>query len=99
MVNVSLRVLSRPQENNLPDVYRNLGTDFDERVLPSIINEVRWTWLCAGPALSFAFFAGVNAMEPGDPHPAAFGHCRDAAFLGPEIRDCPLQRLAADYAA
>lgn len=40
MVNVSLRVLSRPQENNLPDVYRNLGTDFDERVLPSIINEV-----------------------------------------------------------
>lgn len=41
MVNVSLRVLSRPQESSLPDVYRNLGTDFDERVLPSIINEVR----------------------------------------------------------
>ncbi len=40
MVNISLRVLSRPQTNNLPLIYRNLGTDYDERVLPSIVNEV-----------------------------------------------------------
>ena len=40
MVNISLRVLSRPQSANLPLVYRNLGTDYDERVLPSIVNEV-----------------------------------------------------------
>ena len=41
MVNISLRVLSRPQENHLPAIFRNLGTDWDERVLPSITNEVR----------------------------------------------------------
>lgn len=40
MVNISLRVLSRPQASNLPYIYRNLGTDYDERVLPSIVNEV-----------------------------------------------------------
>lgn len=40
MVNISLRVLSKPDTNHLARIYRNLGTDFDERVLPSIGNEV-----------------------------------------------------------
>jgi len=40
MVNISLRVLSRPDALNLPQMYRQLGTDYDERVLPSICNEV-----------------------------------------------------------
>ena len=40
MVNISLRVLSRPDQMSLPNMYRQLGTDFDERVLPSICNEV-----------------------------------------------------------
>ncbi|XP_064598919.1 prohibitin-2-like [Liolophura sinensis] len=40
MVNISLRVLSRPDQMMLPTMYRQLGTDFDERVLPSITNEV-----------------------------------------------------------
>lgn len=40
MVNISLRVLSRPDAMTLPTMYRQLGTDFDERVLPSICNEV-----------------------------------------------------------
>ncbi|XP_005107884.1 prohibitin-2 [Aplysia californica] len=40
MVNISLRVLSRPNAIALPHIYRQLGTDFDERVLPSICNEV-----------------------------------------------------------
>ena len=40
MVNISLRVLSRPNAQALPQMYRQLGTDFDERVLPSITNEV-----------------------------------------------------------
>lgn len=39
-VNLTLRVLSRPEVSNLPKIYRNLGTDYDERVLPSIANEV-----------------------------------------------------------
>ena len=40
MVNITVRVLSRPNENNLATIYRELCTDFDERVLPSIVNEV-----------------------------------------------------------
>lgn len=40
MVNIKLRVLWRPKEKELPRLYRELGTDFDERVLPSIGNEV-----------------------------------------------------------
>lgn len=40
MVNISLRVLSRPNASALPIVYRQLGLDYDEKVLPSICNEV-----------------------------------------------------------
>lgn len=40
MVNISLRVLSRPDSISLPTMYRNLGQDYDEKVLPSICNEV-----------------------------------------------------------
>ncbi|CAD5115209.1 DgyrCDS4202 [Dimorphilus gyrociliatus] len=40
IVNISLRVLSRPDAAFLPQMYRQLGIDFDERVLPSICNEV-----------------------------------------------------------
>jgi prohibitin 2 len=40
MVNITLRVLSRPDASTLPDVYKNLGLDYDEKVLPSICNEV-----------------------------------------------------------
>jgi len=39
-VNLSLRVLSRPSVANLAQIYRSLGTDYNERVLPSIGNEV-----------------------------------------------------------
>ncbi|KAI0352675.1 hypothetical protein OH77DRAFT_1513212 [Trametes cingulata] len=40
MVNITCRVLSRPNISALPTIYRELGTDYDERVLPSIVNEV-----------------------------------------------------------
>jgi len=40
MVNISLRVLSRPDALQLPTMYRQLGLDYDEKVLPSICNEV-----------------------------------------------------------
>lgn len=40
MVNISLRVLSRPDSMQLPTMYRQLGLDYDEKVLPSICNEV-----------------------------------------------------------
>ncbi|CUS24863.1 LAQU0S21e00144g1_1 [Lachancea quebecensis] len=40
MVNITCRVLSRPNVSQLPTVFRTLGQDYDERVLPSIVNEV-----------------------------------------------------------
>eukprot|EP00850_Spirogloea_muscicola_P021038 SM000234S07898 [mRNA] locus=s234:95772:97187:+ [translate_table: standard] len=40
MVNLTLRVLSKPNKEALPTIFRNLGLDYDERVLPSIGNEV-----------------------------------------------------------
>lgn len=40
MVSLTLRVLHRPDINNLPKIYQELGQDYDERVLPSIGNEV-----------------------------------------------------------
>lgn len=40
MVNITCRVLSRPESQELPTIYRELGQDYDERVLPSIVNEV-----------------------------------------------------------
>lgn len=39
-VNLSLRVLFHPSTTNLADLYRQLGVDYEERVLPSIGNEV-----------------------------------------------------------
>lgn len=40
MVNLTLRCLFKPDTGRLPDMYRYLGKDYDERVLPSIVNEV-----------------------------------------------------------
>ena len=40
VVTINLRVLSRPDEEHLPDIFSSLGLDYDERVLPSIGNEV-----------------------------------------------------------
>ncbi|KAJ7102184.1 band 7 family-domain-containing protein [Mycena belliarum] len=40
MVSITLRVLSRPDVGHLSKIYQSLGMDYDERVLPSIGNEV-----------------------------------------------------------
>lgn len=40
MMNITVRVLSKPDPKHLPDIYRTLGRDYEERVLPSIVNEV-----------------------------------------------------------
>lgn len=39
-VSISLRILHRPEPERLPNIYLNIGTDYAERVLPSITNEV-----------------------------------------------------------
>jgi len=40
MVQISLRVLFKPNPANISTVYRRLGQDYDARVLPSIVNEI-----------------------------------------------------------
>ena len=40
MVNITCRVLFKPEIHQLPSIYRTLGVDYDEKVLPSIVNEV-----------------------------------------------------------
>ncbi|KAJ0987228.1 hypothetical protein J5N97_005584 [Dioscorea zingiberensis] len=40
MVNLTLRLLSRPDVPYLPVIFKSLGTEYDEKVLPSIGNEV-----------------------------------------------------------
>merc|ERR1719199_1700218 len=40
MVNISLRALAKPDPGKLPEIYRTLGLNFEEKVLPSIVNEV-----------------------------------------------------------
>jgi len=40
MITIALRVLARPDQGKLPRLYQTLGQDWDERVLPSICNEV-----------------------------------------------------------
>lgn len=52
MVHITLRVLTKPEADSLPWIYRRLGKDFDDRVLPSIVNEV-----------SKAVVANYNASE------------------------------------
>ena len=39
-VNLTLRILYRPVQVELPRIYTDLGIDYDDRVLPSITNEV-----------------------------------------------------------
>jgi len=39
-VNITLRILFRPIPDELPKIFTTLGVDYEERVLPSITNEV-----------------------------------------------------------
>lgn len=39
MVKIGLRVLTRPVADTLPTIYRTLGENYNERVLPSIVHE------------------------------------------------------------
>lgn len=40
MVNITIRILAKPRVEHLPNIHRTLGPDYDDRVLPSIVNEV-----------------------------------------------------------
>jgi len=40
MVNITIRVLTKPRWEKLAKIYKRLGHEYDQRVLPSIVNEV-----------------------------------------------------------
>ena len=65
MVNITLRVLSKPDTAHLPQIYRELGTDYDERVLPSIVNEVLKAVVARLTALKQRAAAGRSAAVAG----------------------------------
>jgi len=50
MVNISLRTLCKPDPTKLPQIYRLLGVDYEEKVLPSIVNEVLKSVVAQYPA-------------------------------------------------
>jgi len=39
-VHITLRILFRPKPSVLPKIFSTIGEDYDERILPSITNEV-----------------------------------------------------------
>lgn len=39
-VNISLRVLSRPRQEKVAQIYKEIGSDFDDKILPSLGNEI-----------------------------------------------------------
>jgi regulator of protease activity HflC (stomatin/prohibitin superfamily) len=40
MVDLTLRILFRPEESKIPEILNNIGIDYDDKVIPSIGNEV-----------------------------------------------------------
>lgn len=40
MVNMRLRVLFKPEAPRLPTMFKEVGADYDQKVLPSIVNEI-----------------------------------------------------------
>ncbi len=56
-VNITLRILFRPIPAELPKLYTSLGEDYDERVLPSITNEIlKAVVVCIALILNLFYF-------------------------------------------
>lgn len=54
-VNITLRILFRPVPTELPNIYTTLGIDYDERVLPSITNEILKAAVVRPPCIGLLF--------------------------------------------
>jgi hypothetical protein len=70
MVNITLRVLTKPKWEKLPEIYKKLGTDYDQRVLPSIVNEVLKGVVVRANRFSFLILAYISS-SPSNRRPAS----------------------------
>ena len=55
MVKITLRLLHRPDEEHLSEIWQNYGVDYDERILPSIGNEILKVLFFLSPSLPLHF--------------------------------------------
>lgn len=76
MVKLGLRVLTKPNPQRLPDLYRRLGIDYSDRVLPSLIHEV--TLLCSANDSNFATCGRAKSV----PQNIVFTLCDSGAQMG-----------------
>merc|ERR1712093_636942 len=94
MVNITCRVLSRPAVPELATIYRELGTDYDERVLPSIVNEVLKSVIARA-----AFLVDQAIQEKQSIIVRAQGEAKSAELIGQAIKQnkgfLTLRRLEA----
>lgn len=65
MVDIQVRVLHRPSLPDLPQIYKELGTDYAERVLPSIVNEVLKSVVAQFNASSVSFLLPLHFLLVG----------------------------------
>lgn len=57
-VSITLRVLYKPSVSKLPEIVKNIGLDYDERVLPSIGNETMKGVVVRVQDYLFTYFIG-----------------------------------------
>ncbi len=55
-------MLTKPKWEKLPEIYKKLGTDYDQRVLPSIVNEVLKGVVVR--AKDFLSYVGISSSPP-----------------------------------
>jgi len=63
MVKITLRILHRPDEAHLSEIWQNYGIDYDERVLPSIGNEILKVCKVIFPLLLLLLLLLFNGFE------------------------------------
>ena len=104
-INISLRILYRPDPENLVHIYRDLGKDYDQRVLPSIVNEVLKNTIVRvvfreeqlpTPALFVARLPAGSVQCDAAAHPARAGQLHYSSEPGAEgarFQHSPRRRL------
>lgn len=91
-VNITLRILFRPREEMCPKIYTNLGLDYEERVMPSIANEVLKATVAqfdASDLITQREIVSQNVSEALTERAASFGLILDdIALVSESMRFC-----------